>query len=70
MRKFELTDSEEDKVFAFKEQHKECTKNMPDATDGKYPFTYSFTPGGIGTVVKVRCNGCGKETNITDYDNW
>lgn len=40
------------------------------ATDGKYPFTYMFIPGGIGTIAKIKCNACGEELNITDYDNW
>ena len=70
MKKFELTDSQEQKVFAFIEKHRKCSESMPMATDGKYPFTYLFTPGGIGTVAKVRCNGCGEELNITEYENW
>ena len=70
MREFKLSDKEEQSFEEFRDKHKKCTDKLPMATDGKYPFTYVFTPGGVGTIVKVRCNGCGKEENITDYDNW
>lgn len=32
-------------------------------------MTYSFTPTGLGTIVKVQC-GCGDSFDVTDYDNW
>lgn len=67
---FELVKSQEEKIEAFKKEHKDCFKKMPMATEGNYPLTFLFTPGGIGTIAKVKCNGCGKELNITDYENW
>lgn len=33
-------------------------------------FTYSFTCTGVGTAVSIKCNNCGEEENITDYDCW
>ena len=32
-------------------------------------LTYSFTPTGVGVVAKVQC-ACGKEVDLTDYENW
>lgn len=31
--------------------------------------TVSFTMTTLGNVVKVKCNACGKEADITDYDS-
>ena len=70
MKRFEISDKQEEKIKEFKEKHKECSKTLPMATDGKYPFTYMFIPGGIGTIAKIKCNVCDEELNITDYDNW
>lgn len=33
-------------------------------------FTFSFTPTGIGVVVKVRDCVTGEELDLTDYDSW
>ena len=32
-------------------------------------FTYSYTPTGLGTVVRVK-NWDGREIDLTDYDEW
>ena len=32
-------------------------------------ISYIFTPTSIGNGVAVRC-ACGKECDVTDYDNW
>lgn len=45
----------------FQKQHKTC----PGETQ------ICFTPtAGIGITRTVRCNGCGKEQDITDYSTW
>ena len=45
----------------FKKHHKTC----PGETQ------ICFTPtAGIGIACAVRCNGCGKEQDITDYNAW
>lgn len=36
----------------------------------KYTVSYILTPTGIGTGATVKCNKCGEELNITDYDLW
>lgn len=33
-------------------------------------FTYSFTPTGLGSVVKVRDNITGEELDVSDYETW
>jgi hypothetical protein len=38
---------------------------------GKYgEYTYSFTPTGIGDVIKVKSHLTGLELDITDTDSW
>ncbi len=38
---------------------------------GEYgEYTYSFTPTGIGDVIKVKSHLTGLELDITDIDNW
>jgi hypothetical protein len=32
-------------------------------------FTYSFTPTGLGMMIKVKCL-CGEEKDVTVYDEW
>lgn len=32
-------------------------------------LTYSFTPTGLGVIIKVKC-ACGEEADVTDYDSW
>lgn len=33
-------------------------------------YSYIFTPTGIGIGIKIVCNRCGKDTDITNYSNW
>lgn len=45
----------------FKKQHKTCSGETQ----------ICFTPtAGIGIACSVRCTGCGKEQDITDYNTW
>jgi len=38
---------------------------------GEYgEYTYSFTPTGIGDVIKVKSHLTGLELDITDVDSW
>lgn len=64
--KFELNEVEESNFEKFRKAHKNCIAT--DAMGMKYTFT--FIPGGIGTVVIVKCNICKCETDITDIDCW
>lgn len=60
---FELDALETQRVVRFIKDHKEC-----DMHSGK--ITYSITPTGIGNVVEIKCNRCGKVEDVTNYDNW
>ncbi len=64
--KFETNELESARIEEFRIKHKGCIS--PDAMGMKY--TYQIIPGGIGTVWVVKCNICGEEKNITDYDVW
>lgn len=33
-------------------------------------FTYTFTPTGIGTVIRVVCSYTKAELDVSDYDSW
>jgi hypothetical protein len=43
-------------------------KNPGGAIGGMY--TYCFTPTGIGTIERVKCNGCSAEIDLTRYEDW
>ena len=60
---FELDTLETQRVVRFIKDHKEC-----DMCNSK--FTYSITPTGIGNVIEIKCNRCGKIKDVTNYDNW
>ena len=62
-RYFTLTDSEEKKLKEWQEKIKDLY--------GEYGnYTFSFTPTGIGDVIKVKSHLTGLELDITDIDNW
>lgn len=73
MKPFELSDKEQESFREFYETHKSCgVDNLNKhffSTEGGH-FTFMFTPLGIGTIIRVRCNGCGEEKDITDKDSW
>ncbi|MNR53595.1 hypothetical protein D3C85_1736340 [compost metagenome] len=33
-------------------------------------YTYCFTPTGIGSVLKVKCNQLDLQKDVTDYECW
>jgi hypothetical protein len=60
---FELGDSEMEKLKQFQEQVK--------ALYGEYGnYTFSFTPTGIGNVVKAYSHLAKIERDLTDIDSW
>ena len=66
---FNISGVELDKVNEFKKKHcKSCTSKQ-NLTAGEY-WSYKFIPSGIGTTVIVKCNLCGEEEDITNYDCW
>lgn len=66
---FKITGTELDKVNEFKKKHRESCTNKQNLTAGEY-WTYKFIPGGIGTIITIKCNLCGEEENVTDYNCW
>ena len=33
-------------------------------------FSISFVGTGVGMIYKVKCNNCGEEEDITDFESW
>lgn len=66
---YEFDEVEQKKLNEFYDKHHDCTykclhKPFFSSIGGQYTFT--FTPTGIGTIVKVKCNACNKEEDITN----
>lgn len=66
---FTLEGKELENAEAFKKKHRESCCSKQNLTLGEY-WTYSFMPTGLGPAVSIKCNLCGEEENITDYDCW
>ena len=64
--KFELNEKELDEYNEFIKKHKKCKFNS--SIGGK--ITIKFTPTGLGNIIEVCCNDCGKHKYITDINNW
>lgn len=67
MKEFTITDNQMNKVNTWINQHRVhcgCLKEECDCH-----ITYSFTPTGIGVVIKIIC-ACKRELDITDIDSW
>jgi hypothetical protein len=47
---------------------KKCNGKPTGASGGR--FTYLFTPTSLGLVIKVKCNLCGDEIDLTEYNEW
>jgi hypothetical protein len=41
-----------------------------ETTDVSDKYTFSYTPTGVGTVIKISCGLCKKSEDITDYKSW
>ena len=65
-RTFEMNEKEYEDAKLFALEHPNCTTTSAMSER----FSYTFIPGGIGTVVIMKCIICGKEKNITDIDCW
>lgn len=57
---YKLNNNEVDNAKLFISSHEGCNGL----------FSFIFTPKVLGTVVKVKCEFCGKEEDITDYGAW
>ena len=63
---FKLHENEIKKAEAFEKKHRKCY--VPTTIGGG--IEYKFYPNAIGTAVSIKCQFCGEEENITDYDLW
>ena len=78
---FQLTKEQWEKFEAWKDEQDRKVMESQKGTDLEHPgeayygaaggaYTYSFTPTGIGCVVKVT-NGATNDTiDLSDYDSW
>jgi hypothetical protein len=58
-----MTDSEAKASSDFQDMHsKKCNSRLG--------FSYILTCTGVGTNVKIKCNKCEEELDITDYKSW
>lgn len=71
--KFELNEKETQNFEKCLKEH-ECIH--PDRKSARKAcgidgaaLTISFTMTTLGNVIKVKCNACGKEEDITDYES-
>ena len=67
MMVFKLNDKEEAAAREFMQQHRHSDVNK--GTIGGH-MEFIFTPTAIGDACSIRCDICGEEKNITDYDCW
>jgi len=58
--KFELSKIEQERKWLFDNVHRNCDRST----------SLVFTPTSIGCCVKVRCNCCKEEVDITDVSCW
>lgn len=58
---FALSSEEHDQAELFAAEHRDCKSNS---------FTLKFTATGVGTKIVVKCKGCGKKKDISEYDRW
>lgn len=73
--KFSLSPEQIEKYLAWDQAHKaECP--YFDAETGCYATgsiggrsAFEFAPTSLGTVTHARCS-CGKEIDLSDYENW
>lgn len=70
---FILNEQECKECKQFYKEHKNCCKNILgkdvfSTTGGELSFI--ITPTGLGNIIEVKCNSCGKTENITDVTNW
>ncbi len=68
MMKFNTTKEEDEAADDWMIAHRiKCRMKDTGAIGGR--FTFCFTPTGLGTIFVVRCV-CGKEKNVTDFNEW
>lgn len=60
------------KELAEAQQWRASHRCRPDAqaSTTRGDFSYSFTPGGLGTTIVLTCHLCGQSKNVTDFEVW
>ena len=73
---FVLEGTELAKFRAWEAEHNKTCRYYDDGTSPECPsgaiggqFTFKFTPTGLGYIITIKCL-CGKDVNVTDFDNW
>lgn len=73
MNLIKLDEKEVEAANRFYQKHKSCPQLLLSkswfSTEGGL-LTYEITPTGLGDVIVIRCNACGKKENITNVDDW
>ena len=68
-----LDEKEVEASNKFYEKHKGCPQLLLGkswfSTEGGL-LTFEITPTGLGDVIVIRCNACGKKENITNVENF
>ena len=64
---FKLNDKEEVAAEKFLQKHRHPEINKGAIGGG---IQFIFTPTYIADACSIRCDICGEEKNITDYDSW
>lgn len=67
IKEFKLSNKEYENACEFEKDH--IHKEVYTGAIGG-GLRISFYPNGIRYVVKIKCDICGEEKNITDYDCW
>lgn len=67
LRTFDFTAEQQRKIVDFM-----SLKSSDNAYEGAIGgrFTYSFTPTGLGCVIKIRDNITEEELDVSDYEMW
>lgn len=71
---FKLDEIESERARKFIEMHDHTVdfkkeNKLSFSTLGQQ-FTYKITPGGLGSLISIKCNCCGEEKDITNIKNW
>ncbi len=83
VKTFSVSGSEWEKYLEWRKEHNETCSISPERQNEHFEKTgrfltgmigggetFSFHPTGIGTSIKVRCDICEVEQDITDYGLW
>jgi len=65
--KFQLDNEQFKNYIEWDKKHQCKLKNNIGAIGGR--LTFSFTPTGLGVIIKVKC-ACGEELDLSNYEEW